>query len=295
MHLEPFSYTRPASLRELESLLAAGGGGTHLLAGGTDLLVLVKERVLSPKAIVDIGDLADLQGISWDASGGLTILAGTKVAALETHPLVLEHAPALAYAAAQLGSAQVRHMATMAGNCCHGSPSAETPPVLLAHGAEVTLARQGGERRLPIAEFWLAYRKTALQPGEYLKAFHLPALPPRGAVVYRHRGLRRAMEIDMVNVGCYLELAEDATARTVRIGMGAVGPIPYRAVAAEAALAGRVVGPEFCEEAGRLAAEEAKPIDDVRASAAYRKKMVSVLVKRALTAACEELLGRKTA
>lgn len=293
MHLEPFAYERPTSLREFEALLAKQAGQASILAGGTDLLVLVKERLLSPKAILDIGDLAELQGITWDPAAGLTILAGTKVATIETHPLVLAHAPALAYAAAQLGSAQVRHMATMAGNCCHGSPSAETPPVLLAHGAEVTLAGQGGERRLPIAEFWLAYRKTALKPGEYLKAFHLPALGGRSTVIYRHRGLRRAMEIDMVNVGCYLELAEDgATAKAVRIAMGAVGPIPYRATAAEAALAGMAVGPEFCSEAGRLAADEAKAIDDVRASAAYRKRMVAVLVKRALTAALDELQGR---
>jgi carbon-monoxide dehydrogenase medium subunit len=294
MHLEPFEYTRPSSLRELEGLLARGGTGASLLAGGTDLLVLVKERVLSPKLIIDIGDLRDLQGIHWDEGKGLTILAGTKVSAIENDALVAKNAPALAYAAAQLGSAQVRHMATMAGNCCHGSPSAETPPVLLAHGAEVTLASAEGERNIAISDFWLAYRKTALKPGENLKAFHLPALPARSTVVYRHRGLRRAMEIDMVNVGCYLELEADGkTAKCVRIGMGAVGPIPYRATAAEAALAGKTVGPEFCEEAGKLAAEEAKAIDDVRASASYRKKMVRVMVKRALTAAVEELQGGK--
>ncbi|NTU60135.1 MAG: xanthine dehydrogenase family protein subunit M [Deltaproteobacteria bacterium] len=294
MHLEPFAYTRPSSLKELEGLLSKEGAGASLLAGGTDLLVLVKERVLSPRLVVDIGDLAELQGIRWDEGKGLTILAGTKISAIEHDPLVAKHAPALAYAAAQLGSAQVRHMATMAGNCCHGSPSAETPPVLLAHGAEVTLASAEGERTVAISDFWLAYRKTALKAGEYLKAFHLPALKAGSTVVYRHRGLRRAMEIDMVNVGCYLELAEDGkTAKSVRIAMGAVGPIPYRATAAEAALAGKAVGPELCEEAGKLAADEAKAIDDVRASASYRKKMVKVMVKRAFTAALEELQGGK--
>lgn len=293
MHIEPFTYSRPASLREFEGELARTRGEAAILAGGTDLLVLLKENVISPRALIDIGSLAELQGISWDEGKGLTILAGTKVSAIETHPLVAEHAPALAYAAAQLGSAQVRHMATMAGNCCHGSPSAETPPVLLAHGAEVVLASAEGERRLPLCDFWLAYRKTALKPGEYLKAFVLPPLPANAAVVYRHRGLRRAMEIDLVNAGCYLELEADGTrAKAVRLGLGAVGPIPYRAVGAEAALAGRPVGAEFCDEAGRLAADEAKPIDDVRASAAYRKRMVHVLVRRALTAALETLEGR---
>ncbi len=290
MHIEPFEYLRPASLRELEGLLARHGDEAVLLAGGTDLLVLVKEKVLSPRLVIDIGNLPELQGISWSETDGLTILAGTKVAAIETDPLVREYAPALAHAAAQLGSTQVRCMATMAGNVCHASPSAETPPVLLAHGAELTLARDGGERRVPIAEFFLAYRKTALQPGEYLKAFHLPTLGDNAAVAYRHRGLRRAMEIDMVNVACYLELEDDrASARAVRIALGAVGPVPYRAVEAEQALAGRPVGPDFLEEAGRLAAQEAAPIDDVRASAAYRRKMVRVLVKRALTACYEAI------
>jgi carbon-monoxide dehydrogenase medium subunit len=250
----------------------------------------VKEKLLSPRLLIDIGGLAELQGISWDPEAGLTIGAGTRIAAIEDHPLVKEHAPALAYAASQLGSAQVRHMATMAGNVCHGSPAAETPPVLLAHAAELVLARQGGERRLPVSEFWLAYRKTALRPGEYVKAFRLPPLPPSSAVVYRHRGLRRAMEIAMVNVACFLELDEgQPTARAVRIALGAAGPIPQRAVAAEQALVGRPVGPSFADDAGRLAAEEAQPIDDIRAAAAYRKRMIHVLVKRALLACGDEI------
>ncbi|MBI5442498.1 MAG: xanthine dehydrogenase family protein subunit M [Deltaproteobacteria bacterium] len=283
MHLEPFTYERPTSLREFEAVLARRAGEANILAGGTDLLVLVKEKVLSPKALIDIGSLAELQGISRDPSGGLTILAGTKVATIEADPLVKEFAPALAFAAAQLGSVQVRMMATMAGNVCHASPSAETPPVLLAHGAEVTLAKEGGERRLPLSEFFLSYRKTALQPGEYLKAFHLPALPPRAAVAYRFRGLRNAMEIDMVNVGLYLELdAAGTTAKGVRIALGAVGPIPYRALEAEKALAGKPVGDDFAAEAATLAMAEAKPIDDVRASADYRRKMIGVMLKRAI-------------
>lgn len=290
MHIEPFEYVKPSSLREFEGLLARNAGEAQILAGGTDLMVLVKEKLVSPRLLLDIGDLDELRGISWDPKEGLTILAGTKVAEIESDARVREYAPALAYAAAQLGSSQVRHMATMAGNVCHASPSAETPPVLLAQDATLTLAKEGGERRLPLSEFFLAYRKTALLPGEYLKAFHLPPLPEPSAVAYRFRGLRRAMEIDMVNVACYLELEDSrASARTVRIALGAVGPTPYRATKAEAALAGRPVDPEFIEEAGRLAAEEATPIDDVRASAAYRGKMVRVLVRRALTACFDSI------
>lgn len=293
MHLEPFTYTRPSSLREFESLLAKAAGDANILAGGTDLLVLVKEKILSPKAILDIGSLKELQGISWDDVKGLTILAGTKVSEIEHSLMVKKYAPALAYAAAQLGSSQVRNMATMAGNVCHGSPSAETPPVLLAFGAQVVIGKEGGERTLPISEFWLAYRKTALQPGEYLKAFILPPLTSNSAVDYKFKGLRGAMEIDMVNVGVFLELAEDRkTVKSARIAMGAVGPIPYRAVNAEKALVGMTVDDDFFAKAGELAQEEATPIDDVRASAAYRKKLVAVLAKRGFEAAFAAIGGK---
>lgn len=292
MHLEPFNYLRPSGLREFEGLLAKHGADASILAGGTDLMVLVKEKVLSPKTIIDIGNLKELQGVSADASGNLSILAGTKVHELEVNALVKAHAPALAYAAAQLGSSQVRHMATMAGNVCHGSPSAETPPVLLAHGALLTLASEGGEREIPVSDFWLAYRKTALKPGEYLKKFTLPALPARSAVAYRHKGLRSAMEIDMVNVGVYLELEDDgATVKAARIAMGAVGPIPYRALEAEKALVGMKVGEAFFAKAGQLASDAATPIDDVRATSSYRKKLMIVLTARAFAAAYAEIAG----
>ncbi len=293
MHIEPFVYERPTNLREFEQALARHGDDAKILAGGTDLMVLVKEKVLSPRVLVDVNAVTELDWIRWDPEEGLSIGAGTRVAAIETSPLVRGHAPALAFAATQLGSSQVRHMATMAGNVCHASPSAETPPVLLAHDARLTLGREGAERTLPISEFFLAYRKTALQTGEYLKAFRLPPLPPRAAVAYRFRGLRRAMEIDMVNVACYLELAHDGSAEAVRIAMGAVGPIPYRAVAAEQALAGRPVDDAFFADAGRLAADEANPIDDIRASAAYRKRMVDVLTRRALRAAWDQIQGKE--
>jgi len=292
MHLEPFEYEKPNSLVELEALLSKHADEARLLAGGTDLLVLVKEKILSPKMIIDIGDVAALQGITADPAKGLTILAGTKVSTIEHSAEVKEFAPALSFAAAQLGSSQVRHMATMAGNVCHGSPSAETSPVLLAHGAVLTIAKAGGERELPISDFWLAYRKTALAPGEYLKAFTLPALPKNAAVEYAFKGLRGAMEIDMVNVGVYLELEEDLeTVKEVRIGMGAVGPIPYRAVKAEAELKGMKVDDAFFAKAGELAAAEATPIDDVRATADYRKKLMSVLTRRAFSAAFARIKG----
>jgi carbon-monoxide dehydrogenase medium subunit len=293
MHEEPFEYEKPASLREFESLYAAQSDNAKILAGGTDLFVLIKEKLLAPRLLIDISDLSELQGISFDSRKGLTIMAGTKIAEIERSPLVREHAPALAFAASNLGSNQVRWMATLAGNVCHASPAAETPPVLLAHDCELVIGRQGGERTLPIGEFFLAYRKTALKAGEYLKAFRLPPLPPRSAVAYQLKGLRRAMEIDMINIGIYLELAEDGrTAREVRLAMGSVGPTTYRAMATERKLKGMPVDDAFFAAAAAGVTSEATPMDDVRASAEYRNKVIGVLTRRGLTH-CLESINRK--
>lgn len=293
MHFEPFEYEKPVSLREFETLYASKSDDAKILAGGTDLLVLIKEKLLAPRLLIDISDLHELRGISWDSRQGLTIMAGTKVAEIERSALVKEHAPALAYAAGKLGSNQVRWMATMAGNICHASPAAETPPVLLAHDCELVIGKQGGERTLPISRFFLSYRKTALESGEYVKAFRLSPLPERSAVTYHMKGLRRAMEIDMLNIGAYLELGEDGeTVIEARLAMGSVGPITYRAVATEQKLKGMKVGEEFFASACEGVVQEATPIDDVRASADYRNRVIGVLTRRAL-GHCLGIIGEK--
>ncbi len=293
MHCEPFEYEKPVSLREFESLYAARADDARILAGGTDLMVLIKEKLLAPRLLIDISDLHELRGISWDPRQGLTIMAGTKIAEIERSTLVKEHAPALAYAAANLGSNQVRWMATMAGNICHASPAAETPPVLLAHDCELIIGRQGGERTLPISRFFLSYRKTALESGEYVKAFRLPPLPARAAVAYRFKGLRRAMEIDMLNIGAYLELCEDGqTVSDVRLAMGSVGPTTYRAAVTEKKLKGMPIGEDFFAAACGGVVQEATPIDDVRASAEYRNRVIGVLTRRALEE-CLEIIGAR--
>lgn len=294
MHSEVFEYEKPASLRDFEALYASKSEDAKILAGGTDILVLIKEKLLSPRLLIDISDLPELRGISWDAKRGLTIMGGTKVAEIERNDLVKKHAPALAFAASNLGSNQVRWMATMAGNVCHASPAAETPPVLLAHDCELIIAKQGAERTLPLSEFFLAYRKTALQPGEYLKAFRIPPLKSRSAVAYQFKGLRKAMEIDMINIGAFLELEDDCkTVKDMRIAMGSVGPITYRAKLTEQKLKAMKLGDDFFGSAAAGVASEATPIDDVRASAYYRNKVIGVLVKRALKECVARIEGRE--
>ncbi|WP_027715223.1 xanthine dehydrogenase family protein subunit M [Desulfuromonas sp. TF] len=294
MHGEPFGYEKPTSLREFESLFAARADEAKILAGGTDLLVLIKEKLLAPRLLIDISDLPELRDIRFDPNQGLTIMAGTKIAEIERSELVRRHAPALAFAASNLGSTQVRWMATLAGNVCHASPAAETSPVLLAHDCELVLGRKGGERTLPISGFFLSYRKTALLPGEYVKAFRLPPLPPRAAVAYQLKGLRRAMEIDMLNLGAYLELEPDGdTVKEVRLAMGSMGPTTFRGTDTEQQLKGMRLGEEFIAAACAGVAREAKPIDDVRASAEYRTRVIGVLTRRALEECLDRIKGEE--
>jgi carbon-monoxide dehydrogenase medium subunit len=294
MHGEPFGYEKPASLREFESLFAARVDEAKILAGGTDLLVLIKEKLLAPRLLIDISDLPELRGIRFDPKEGLTIMAATRIAEIERSELVRQHAPALAFAASNLGSTQVRWMATLAGNVCHASPAAETSPVLLAHDCELILGRKGGERTLPISGFFISYRKTALLPGEYVKAFRLPPLPPRAAVAYQLKGLRRAMEIDMLNLGAYLELEPDGdTVKEVRLAMGSMGPTTFRGTDTEQQLKGMRLGEEFIAAACAGVAREATPIDDVRASAEYRTRVIGVLTRRALEECLDRIKGEE--
>ena len=229
MGLPQFSYFRPETLSRLESLLVKHQGKAKVLAGGTDLVVQMKAGVLAPAVLVDIGNLTALQGISWQEGKGFTILAGTKIAAIEHSPLIKEKLPALSESVALLGSSQVRAMASLGGNACNASPSAETPPMLIALGAEIIVGRAGSERKLPLEAFFLGYRQVDLNPGEYLKAFFIPEQPANAGSAYLCRMLRGAMEIDIVNVGVRLLTGKREKCREARISLGSVSPVPLRA------------------------------------------------------------------
>ncbi|MEW6274774.1 MAG: xanthine dehydrogenase family protein subunit M [Bacillota bacterium] len=283
MLLPEFEYFAPGTVEEVLALLERFGDGAKILAGGTDLLLMMKDKVIRPRCLIDITGVAALNGIRYTPGQGLIIGAAAKIAVVERSPVVREKYFALHQAAGELGSAQVRAMATIGGNSCHASPAAETPPPLIALGAKVKLQSRAGERELPLADFILGNRQTALRNGEILTGFFLPEPPPNSASRYQCLGLRDAMEIDIVNAAVNLVLDEDgATCRDVRIVMGSVAPAPLRARQAESTLAGRRLDAAAIEEAARIAAGEAKPISDLRASAEYRREVTAVVVKRAL-------------
>lgn len=285
MGLPDFNYYCPETLAELEGFLNDHKGQAKILAGGTDLVIQIKDRIQSPGVLIDIGNLAALQGITYLKGEGTEILAGTKIATIEESPVIREKVPALYQSVRLLGSPQIRAMATLGGNICNASPSAETLPILMALDSKLTVAGNGSERSLPIESFFLDYRKVDLRPEEFLKSIFIPEQPDIAGSAYVCRMLRQAMEIDIVNAGVWFLMDPEGKCQEARIALGSVAPIPFRSHKAEAALAGQELTVESFQRVAEVAARESTPIDDIRGSAKYRHQMVKVLVARALNLA----------
>lgn len=286
--LHEFEYFKPKSKKEALELVKGKGSSAKVLAGGTDLIIQMKEKMIKTDAIIDISDLEELKGIKCEEGKGAEILACTKLVDIEFNADLKKKYPALTYAVSQLGSNQVRVMATMGGNCCHSSPAAETPAPLSALGAKVVLASLEGERELAIEDFIQGNRKNALKEGEILYKFILPEPVKKSACRYGHIGLRNAMEIDCANMAANVELEEDKTTiKNVKLVMGSVSIKPLVSEAVSKVLVGKKLTDELIAKAGEAAQSEAKPISDVRASAEYRKDVIGALARRLVKEAYE--------
>ncbi|MDR3573531.1 MAG: xanthine dehydrogenase family protein subunit M [Anaerolineaceae bacterium] len=281
-----FEYCAPTNLPEAISLLEQYGSTARLIAGGTDLLTALKERTDRPDYLINLAGLADLCFIEYDPADGLRIGAAATVRQVEKSAVVRLHYPVISSAAATLASVQIRNLATVAGNICRASPSADLPPALLALGASVRLAGPSGQRDVPLVNFFTGPGKTVLRPDEILTEIRLPPVPCGSGAVYLKHCPRRAMDLAAIGIAAAVTL-QAGRCSAVGIAMGAVAPTPRRAPKAEAILLGQQLSPDLIEQAAEAAAAEASPISDLRASAAYRRQMVSVLVRRALTQALE--------
>ncbi len=281
MSQQPFQYEAPQSLAELWSTLDLGQDGTRFLAGGTDLLVKYKRKQLSVTRLVDIKNIPDLQGVWLDAALGLRIGALTTLTDLAAHPLVNEHVPVLAAAASKMASAQVRNRATVGGNLCNAAPSADLAPPLLVLQARIKTLSAAGERELPLRHFFAGPGLSTLRPGELVSEVILPLPEGNTRAVYLKQGLRQAMDIAMVGVAVKLKLS-GSLCEEAAIALGAVSPVPLRAESAEQYLKGRKLDAQSIAEGADLAAKEASPISDVRASALYRSQLVAALLKQGL-------------
>lgn len=288
--MRSFEYSRPATLAQAIALLQSGPQPASLLAGGTDLLVQIKEHVRQPAQVIDIKRIPGMDDFTFDEREGLRLGALVTTRAVETSPLVRRHYASLARAATDFASIQVRHRATVVGNVCRCSPSADTLPPLIADRAEVLLQGPQGARRLPVEDFCVGPGRTALEPGEIVTHLRVPAPPPHTGKVYLKHGRRAQMELATVGVAVTLTLKEGCCEQ-VGIVLAAVAPTPLRARQAQALLIGQVPTPALFERAAQAAEAEARPIGDVRASADYRREMVRVLTRRALEQALEQALN----
>jgi carbon-monoxide dehydrogenase medium subunit len=281
--LRDFEYFAPTTLDEAIALLGQYGADARPLAGGTDLVLMMADKLVTPRVVIDIKRVPELTAFTWDRGRGLTIGAAVPFRRLETSAEVRRYYPGLYQSAAEVGSWQIRNLATPGGNLCTASPSAEVAPILLALGAQVEIAGPRGRRTVPLEEFFTGVRRTVLAPDELLVTIQVP--PPRDRSGSHYIKLKERQKMDIAFVGVAAAVALDAANGVIheaRIGLGAVAPTPIRAPRAEEALKGRRLTDEALEEAGRLAAEASRPISDVRASAEYRREMVNVLTKRAL-------------
>jgi aerobic carbon-monoxide dehydrogenase medium subunit len=282
-----FEYLEPATLDEAVALLRSHGKEAHVLAGGTDLLVEIREQLRRPRYVMNIKRVPGMDGLSYDSHDGLRVGALVTARALEVMAEVQCHYQGLAQALRELGSIQVRNRATLAGNICRASPSADTLPPLIADGARVRLHGGAGARELPLEEFFLGPGHTQLRPDELLTEIVVPPPPAHCGKAYIKHGRRKAMELATVGVAVNVAL-ENGRFGNVRICLGAVAPTPIRAGKAEALLAGQAPDTARLAEAARVAREESRPISNVRGSAEYRREMVEVLTRRALERAVEE-------
>jgi aerobic carbon-monoxide dehydrogenase medium subunit len=286
--MRPFEYFEPSTLDEAVARLERGNGSACLLAGGTDLLVQMREHVRRFEQVINIKKIAGIDDFSVSASDGLRIGALTTTRRVETSPLVRRHYAGLCQAVTHFASIQVRNRATVVGNVCRASPSADTLPPLIADAAQLMLRGPAGTRSVAVEDFCTGPGKTLLAPGELVTHVIVPPSAPRTGKAYLKHGRRIEMELATVGAAVTLTLDEDGTCSDVRIALAAVAPTPLRARRAEALLRRQRLSAELIAAAAQAASEESRPIGDVRGSAAYRRHMVGVLTRRALEQALKE-------
>jgi aerobic carbon-monoxide dehydrogenase medium subunit len=284
--MKRFDYFEPKTLDETVALLERHGGKANLLAGGTDLLVEIKEHVRQPDYVINIKKIPGLAELGYDPEAGLRFGALVTAREIETSSVVQQKYRGLYLATRELGSIQVRNRATITGNICRASPSADTLPPLIADGASVSIHGPDGDRVVLLEKFFTGPGQTVLTPSELVTEIIVPAPRLRTGKTYIKHGRRKAMELATVGVAVSLTL-EGKTCREVRIALGAVAPTPIRATQAEAALHGQVVDEQLIRVSARTAMNESHPISNLRGSAEYRRQMVEVLTRRALRQAME--------
>jgi len=285
--IKEFEYFEPSTLSEAISLLAQYRGKAKILAGGTDLLIQMKQRNLTPEYLIDIKNISELDYIKHNEGEGLKIGALVTHNSLVNSAVIQEKFGLLIEASLAVGSVQTRNRGTVVGNICHSSPSADTPPVLIALDASLKLISIMGERIVKVEEFFKSPFNNILKETELLAEIRIPNLPVHSGGSYLWLPKITAVDETLVGVGVLIAVDDliHKICTLARIGLGSVAPTPMRAKNAEKVLKGKRIEDIVCRQAAEVAANEASP----RSRAEYRREMVKVFVKRALDKAFKKL------
>jgi CO/xanthine dehydrogenase FAD-binding subunit len=283
--MHPFAYVRPASIAEAVALLAEHGPDARVLAGGTDLVIRLRDGTLQPAVVVDVKRIPELRPRIDVVDGVLAISAGTVMTDIAADERVRRHFPALVEAAEVVGSVQIRNRATLAGNVCNASPAADTAPPLLVYGALLVVAGPGGTRRLPLDELFVKSGQTTLARGELVTAIELPVPARRMGASHVRRTRRRGHDLASVTLCCAVD-----DAGVTRLAYGSVGPRPVLEVDESGVLADPAA-PDEAKAAvfERMFAGASPSPRSMRASPEYRLAMLRVLGRRALRTAIGRL------
>jgi carbon-monoxide dehydrogenase medium subunit len=279
--LPRFQFLEPETFEEVHQLVEKNKGDAVLMAGGTDLLVNLKRKVIKAKVVISLEKIKSLKQVHYSESAGLTLGSMVTVSELVETPIIKQKFPLLAIAANKIGSPQIRNRATIGGNICTARPAGDTIGPLTAYGAEVQLVLGKETRWEPISKFITGPGKTTRKEGEVLAAIRIKPFPANTGVSYIKYGVRKAMEIAMVSVTTAITFNGDKCEKAT-IVLGAVAPTFIRSNEAEEFLVSQKVTLSAAEKAAELAAGGCRPITDVRASAEYRRDLVRVLTKRGI-------------
>ena len=283
----------PITVGEALRLLDEMAGDVSLIAGATDLMPRMRNGMVSFRNLVSLVGIQELTQLRLGEGGELILGPMVTHGDLEKSTLIRERWPILAEAATTISCRSIRNAGTIGGNICNASPAADLAPSLLALGARITIRNVDGERTVPVIDFFTSPGKTILEPSEMVTAIVVPPVLGGWGDSYLKLGSRKAMEISTVSVGAGLALDKNGMCKAARIALGAVGPVPFRVIKAEQILEGNKLEMDSGEviAAAQAAAEEAWPITDIRASSEYRRAMVTVLTRRALSRALERSKG----
>jgi CO/xanthine dehydrogenase FAD-binding subunit len=286
--LQAFSYVKAETEAEVVALLASEGDGVRILSGGTDLIVQLREGRRQARLLVDVKGVPEANELTCDSTAGLRLGAAVPCYRICGDAAVNQLYPGLMDAIALIGGAAIQGRASVGGNLCNASPAADSIPALIVHRAMCVIAGPNGRREVPVEEFCTAPGATVLQPGEFLLQVRVPPPPACFGAAYLRFIPRNEMDIAVVGAGASVVLDESgAHFVSARIALGAVAPTPLLVTEAGEVLAGKPVSVEAIAKAARIVQSAARPITDMRGTAAQRKHLAAVLTRRALVKAIE--------